>query len=263
MYRVSNILSKQVINLYDGKFEGTIKNICLKENLKQIKWFILFDEDGEEFMLDPNKIYKVGQAITIKNNDGIFNTSNIYNMENNNPINLMCYSVNGEIIGKVSDVELSKNFYIENFYIDENKITTNQIVKISKNLIIVNTEKTKVSLSTFKPKIPIINDQDTNIVEIQPMDIQPQIEKEIPQEIQEEKTLQTPTRKTFVVDKNINQQRIITNQNVLLGRKATKTVYGINNEIIIRKDCIINSKTLEYAKLHNKTTELTLFSKVK
>jgi hypothetical protein len=38
---------------------------------------------------------------------------------------------------------------------------------------------------------------------------------------------------------------------------------GINNEIIIKKDNLINSKILEYAKLHNKISELAVFSKSK
>lgn len=58
-------------------------------------------------------------------------------------------------------------------------------------------------------------------------------------------------------------QKVVGNGSFLIGRKALKTIYGINNEIIIKKDNIINSKNLESAKKHSKLVELTVFSKIK
>ena len=47
MYKLSDILSKPVVNLYNGNYEGTIKDISFDEKFKQAKWLILFDEEGD------------------------------------------------------------------------------------------------------------------------------------------------------------------------------------------------------------------------
>ena len=255
MYKLSDILSKQVVNLYSGKYEGTIKDISFDEKFKQAKWLILFDEEGEEFTLDINKIYKIGEnAITIKNSDGLFQATSINDNLQNTPINLDCCTINGTLIGRLKDIEFSKNFYIENFYIEEKAYKPSKIVNIGKGLIIVNDEDKKVNISNFKPKFQLENIK-TTTVSIQPTETNEVIIPQI------EEIDNTETKKNFIINEGINQQRILSNQNFLLGRKATKTVYGINNEIIIKKDNIINSKNLEYARLHNKISELAVFSK--
>lgn len=262
MYKLSDILSKQIVNLYSGKCEGTIKDISFDEKFKQAKWLILFDEESEEFALDINKIYMVGEnAVTIKNEDGLFLTSTLNKNLKNNPINLPCYTVSGNMLGRLNDIEFNKNFYVSTFHVGENLFPTNKIVNIGNSLIIINDEDKKIKLSNFKPKIQSCENKSTQIVSIQknnpnsPENNMPKIEQVLDNN--------TPNKKTFIVNKGINQQRILSNQNFLLGRKATKTVYGINNEIIIKKDNIINSKNLEYAKLHNKISELAVFSKAK
>ena len=67
----------------------------------------------------------------------------------------------------------------------------------------------------------------------------------------------------YKISENPLPQRMITSQNYLLGRKLSKTIYGINNEIIAKKDCLITEKILNAAKNHNKLVELAVFSKVK
>ena len=44
MRRLSELLSKPVISLYEGKTEGTIKNAVFNKNLKKLKWLVLFDD---------------------------------------------------------------------------------------------------------------------------------------------------------------------------------------------------------------------------
>ena len=70
-------------------------------------------------------------------------------------------------------------------------------------------------------------------------------------------------KEPFKIYNQPTPQRLIGNSNFLIGRKAIKTIYGLNNEIIIRKDNIINAKNLENAKRHSKLVELTVFSKIK
>ena len=262
MYKLSDILSKQIVNLYNGKYEGTIKDISFDEKFKQAKWLILFDEESEEFALDINKIYMVGEnAITIKNGDGLFLTSTLNKNFKNNPINLPCYTVGGNLLGKLNDIEFNKNFYVSNFHVNKNTFPLNKIVNIGNNLIVINDDDKKIKLSNFKPKIQTNDTKAMQVVSIQKKETNTN-ENTIPK-IEEIVDADTPTKKPFIVNKGINQQKILSNQNFLLGRKATKTVYGINNEVIIKKDNIINSKNLEYAKLHNKISELAVFSKAK
>ena len=258
MYKLSDILSKPVVNLYSGKYEGTVKNISFDEKFKQAKWLILFDEEGEEFALDINKIYIIGKnAVTVKNEDGIFKLNSIDGILNNNPINLSCCTVYGEVLGRLSDIEFNKNFYVESFCVEDKTYNANKIINIGQEFVIVNDTDKKITISNFKPKFEIKKESPVSIVTIQPVET---IENTLPKI---ESVESVETKKPFIINEGINQQRIISNQNFLLGRKATKTIYGINNEIIVKKDNTINSKNLEYAKLHNKISELAVFSKTR
>ena len=186
-------------------------------------------------------------------------TINELNCTENNPINLNIYTTSGNNLGKLKDVELTEKLEVKNFVTENNeKLNPSQILVVSQN-IIVNTENSKIKLCNLKPKIKVNKVKNKNIITIMPKDNQ------------ELKTIETPTIENTPTDNKTNfkiynqptPQKLIGNGNFLIGRKVLKTIYGVNNEVIIKKDNLINAKNLDIAKKHSKLVELTVFSKIK
>ena len=260
MNLLSEIISKPVLNLYTGKIEGTVKNVCFDKNYKKITVLKMFDEDEEEYLIETAKVYGIGEnSVVIKNNEAMFLaiTENTY--PENNPINLNIYTASGNYLGKLKDIELNSKFEVENFIAEnDQKLNPSQILVVSQN-IVINTKDTKIKLCNLKPKLKIQKTENKNIITIMPKNNTapktietPTIENEIPENKSNFKIYNQPT-----------PQKLIGNGNFLIGRKALKTIYGVNNEVIIKKDNIINAKNLDIAKKHSKLVELTVFSKIK
>lgn len=255
MNLLSEIVSKPVLNLYSGKIEGTVKNVCFDECYKKIQSLTIFDEEEEEYTLKANKIYNIGKnSIVIKNGEALVLNINDNEARENNPINLDVYSTSGNYLGRLIDAQLNDKFEVESFITSEQKIEYKKIVNVGQSIIVNDSEK-QVKLCNLKPrKIKPIK------AEIQNVTIMPKI-SEPSSEQQESPNIED--KKTYKINAQPLPQKAVGNGNFLIGRKALKTIYGVNNEIIIKKDTLINAKNLESAKKHSKLVELTVFSKIK
>ena len=106
-------------------------------------------------------------------------------------------------------------------------------------------------MSNLKPKLKPQQVISNNIISILP-------------KISEPITTQPePPKKLYKISNEAVPQKIFGSTNFLIGRKVLKTIYGVNNEVIIKKDNLINAKNLDIAKKHSKLVELTVFSKIK
>lgn len=254
MNLLSEIISKPVLNLYSGKIDGTVKNAIFDECYKKVQTLIIFDEEEEEYSLKTNKIYSIGNnSIVIKNSEALELSINQEIPAEKNPINLEVYSTSGNYLGKLIDIELNDKFEVESFITTEQKIAYKQIINVGPNIIINDGDK-QLKLCNLKPKK--INKK---AVEILNVTIMPKISDPV-----EDQTKQVvEEKKSYKINAQPLPQKVMGNGNFLIGRKALKTIYGINNEIIIKKDTLINSKNLESAKKHSKLVELTIYSKAK
>jgi len=247
---LSEMISKPVLNLYSGKIEGTIKDVTYDKTYHKIKDFIMFDQDEEEFSIFGQKVMSFDKdVIVIKNNEAITLNSVSIPDENHSPLNKEVFTIDGKNLGKIIDCEISKDLKIDTFKTTNTEFKPKSIVQVSSS-VIVNLEEKKVCLSSFKPKI---KKQPTVIpLTVKTMPIISNDEKEIKED-----------KEIFKISNAPTPQKLIGNGNFLLGRKATKTIYGLNNEILIKKESIITENILEKIKKHNKLAELTLFSKQK
>lgn len=258
MILLSNIVSKKVLNLFSGKIEGTIKNLCFNDFCRNVSSLKMFTEDDDEFLIDAKKIYSIGEsAIVIKNASAMVSTINQCNSNENSPINLEVYSMTGDYLGQVCDAELSNNLKMNFLITKTHRVRQDQIVNVGDN-IIVNLEDKKVRISDFKPHIKI----SSNLPEEKVYIMAPKIEDEKEGETASQ-TVVRGNQNRFKLNSLPCPQRIMGNSNFLLGRKMFKTIYGTNNEIIIKKEFLINEKTINSAKRHGKLMELTVYSRKK
>lgn len=241
---ISNIISKPVLNLFSGKIEGTVKNTSFDYSLKKVKHLKIFDNEEEEYLLPTDKILNFeNDVVVIKNSEALIPCINSINNQENNPINLNVYSTEGENYGKLVDIKINKNFETELFLTDKKSFERKSILNITSNIIINCTDK-NIRLCDLKPKLCKFEKTTIeNTISILPIN----------QNI--------ISKQTYHISPNPTPQKLLANTNFLIGRKAFKTIYGVNNEIIIKKDNIINTKSIESAKKHNKLCELAVFSK--
>ena len=68
MSKISEIISKQVVSLYEAKIVGTVVNVTFDEKLSKLKSFIVIDEDSEEeYELSFKDVYAEKDSLVIKN----------------------------------------------------------------------------------------------------------------------------------------------------------------------------------------------------
>jgi len=252
MFATSDIISKPVLNLYSGKIEGNICDLSFNNTFTKIQKIKMFDEDEEEYLIDATKIYSIGKgAIVIKNNTALDLIINDLNSTHNNLINKEVFSTKGENLGYVKEIEFNEKLFVENIICQNNSFKPNQILNVAEKLI-VDLDTKKLKMKDIKPKI---NSSKSHLDK--KVYILPRIEQD-----NNEKT-SSESASPYKIDKTFSPQKVVGNTKILIGRKALKTIYGLNNEVIVKKDSIISSKNIEYAKLHSKLNELTLFSKAK
>ncbi len=261
MYNITDIIAKQVINLYNGNTEGTVKNICFDNRLKKATHLILFnDSEEEEMLLAISKIYKIGSsAITIKNSEGLLPTLFASKIEYNNQINNTAYSLEGDNLGVVKDIVLTDSYKVDKIIVGEKEFSSNNVISFNDNNLILNSSGVKYTKESCQQKLSLPKPK-LDLVKILPK--MPEKETDPIPKI-EFNEIDLKPKQNYKISENPLPQRMITSQNYLLGRKLNKTIYGLNNEIIAKKDCIITEKILNNAKSHNKLVELAVFSKAK
>ena len=68
MSKISEIISKQVVSLYEAKIVGTVVNVTFDEKLSKLKSFIVIDENSdEEYELSFKDVYAEKDSLVIKN----------------------------------------------------------------------------------------------------------------------------------------------------------------------------------------------------
>lgn len=236
------IIAKRVVSIYDGAYVGTIYGALADRQYKKIVALAVFDDNDEEYTLKPKDIYgKIGDALLIKNKRALLPIANQIS-----PVGMPiflgkpCFSLNGQALGKITDIILDDDFKIERVSTEKENFTPEQILNDGK-VVIIKENNSNIRLRHFRPKLPKPAGQN-QAVQIQNPTIAPEISV-VPQNI-----VTTPARVTVNTDS-------------LLGRRATKTIYGINNEIIVKNNGTITEKVLIAAQSHGKLNEIAISSR--
>lgn len=231
MNKISELISKEVISIYECERVGTICGVCFNKPFTKINGYIIFnDETDIENYISTNKIYALTEeGIIIRNTTKI---EPLYEQPNS-PINKQAFTINGVNFGKITDAVIDEKSNL--LYLVTNKgkqIDVKNIINIGNDMILLKENDEKISINSFKPKETFEtyseNDIKVKIVPIQSADTQ---------------------KSTFPT-------KIVANTPNLLGKRAKYTLMGLNNEVIIRENQMISDSTIKMAKKHNKLNEL-------
>ncbi len=227
MENLEMIFGKKVLALRQAEGVGYILNICFDNDLNKLKGFIVIDEESEnELFLPLQKVLSFnGECVIIED----VSDCELSLEEEVNPLGKIVYDSKGVNLGVVERVEI-KNKKIDKLITNKCEIKQKYISNFGKEFIIFSLKKQK------KLKNNIKNEKIIKIPKI---------------EIMREENL--------ITDKSPSKLAI--NVAMLLNRISTADIYGMNNELLIKKGEIINQNYINKVKKHNKLNYLFFNSK--
>lgn len=234
MERISKVIGKPVLSIFDGQFIGNVKNIFVDEKLKRVAWLCIFDEDENEKVISTKDVFAFeGEAIMIKNITKVYSL-NLVDTGNISLLGYKIYTLNGKVTGKITDFEVDECFNIKNIFEQNDELfEKSSVLKIGTNIVIQKTNKND-RLSDFKPK---------QIVDIK---------------ITENRKV--TTMKVASQNKMLPKKLLTDSYNFLLGRKVGQNIYAENGALLAKKHSKITSQLIDTASQNAKLKELTISS---
>ena len=255
MARISELISKYVISLYNGKIEGIIENVLFNYETGKAKYLVVFNlNDEATYVLPVSKIYLIGNdAIAIRNSSALhlYESRELELIELCNPINSSAFKINGDLLGTVTEVELDEKYFISKIIINNDKeIEKKSIAIFNEKIVIVYDKNSKINIKKFYDKTKIKNSQtDSRIVNI--LQIKDDNKKSHIEMMQND---------ILIPNKTLIPNRAIANYNFLINRKVQKNIMSQTGDLLIKQNTKINTHTINVARLNGKLSELTKFS---
>lgn len=251
---IKDILNKPVLSLYEGELIGSIDTIWFDKKLKNLIAVELVSEDELRFVVHTKNIYHVGKnAVTIKNTDHADLKENLEPFDYvKNPIGNKVYTINGELKGVIHNIELNDKFVITKINLDkETEIDLTKIANCSKNTILIYDESTKVNVNRFKFLSKPKKFKTKSEISVTTLPI-----------ISEPESANDEESKPIIMPKPTleNKPKIVNNTSFILGRKVNKDIFGLNNDIIVKKNTKITQQVIKTASRFGKLKELMIFS---
>jgi len=270
MIKLSDFFSKPVLSIYDGTSEGIIKTAFFDKKFKRLKYFILFDDMDkiiEEKVLAIDKIYNAGEnAVVIKNNSNIDLLKSVEaKFEKRNPINCQVFDTMGKFLGTITDVKMNDNFFVESVVLNNAfDLPIDIFVSSQDYIFIVQNKANPVKLHNLRPRKDFPKPQQpkqeiftlTSENEIIKRKLEQSLNNGILPLNAKTPTIRLNSKKSDTLLPN----KVTSNVNFILGRKATKNIYSPSNEIIVKRNTIINANNIELARKYGKIKELATFS---
>ena len=242
MNKLSELISKPVISIYDGQNEGTVGNILFDRKRKKALFAVIFDnsEESPERVLPLQKIYSIGDSIMIRNSGNLELMSNLDLSLSNlyNPVMTTAYDTSGKKYGQINDIIIDDNYNISEFiFSDGVKCNCKKIANFNDSVCILYKENDTIKLWALKQRVKIPKDHNQSIVQIM-----------------NSEDMQTQEKSPILPN------RAVANYKLLLDRKVTKNISSLNGKVIIRKDTKISNTIIDLAKRYGVLRELTQFS---
>ena len=226
-----------------GNVVGYVLNLVLDEDVKNFLGCEIVDDESENsFFLNQKNIIAVGDDCVMIDDSanlelGFFSSSN-------NPIGKKIYDQKGIYFGRVIEVE-TKGKIVKKIITNKCEILPKYIKKVGEDFILFSKEENNKKQKKQNNFLNIKIDEKLN-------EKLPKIISMNSLQIQENKQINSN-------EKNQKQLRQFFNSNSLVGKIVTEDLFGLNNELIARKNEIINKKIIDSAKLHNKLNLLAHF----
>lgn len=229
MFKLTDIISKPVVSIFECKHVGIVENVLFDKSKKNVGFLIVYNEkDDIEYAINPKAIINFNNYLLIKNTSEIclksdleLQLSNLENLINKEVVNL-----NGENLGNIKEVLLDKKLKINAIETSKNlTINATYITKIED--VVLYSEK-KLNIQKYKAKATFKASEIETPILVQ--DIKPKL----------------PIKATI-------------NEKLLLNRVVYNNIYN-GSEAIIKSNSIITNSVIETAKKYGKLKDLVKYS---
>ena len=257
MHKISEIISKPVFTLYEGINIGTVKSFLYNEKTKKIKGFFIFDDETEthdHFILS-SKIFSIGEnCLIVKNMKAM--TPQI-DMEDNGIINSPAISVDGLSLGKISDVYFDDKYDIKAFLTTKNIVVPSEkLINFGRDAMIFDFKESPLKVARFKTqnRIAVLD-----LPEIKVSILDTKQKSEIISNNFKQSDFNSDNKiesQTNVKQDVVLPKKLVAKPETIIGKRANKTIYGLNGEVVVKDMQVITDKIYERAKKHSKLFEL-------
>lgn len=252
MYKISKIVSKQVVSLCGAKVLGTVVDVKFSPSLKRAEYLLLMDceENDDAYLKLPMKsVHSLGEdAVVVKT---LASPLSVERESSNSPINRPCYNQDGKSLGRISDVELNENYSTYAFSAGGVSYAADTLLSFSPSLVIINDSGTPIKLPRPKARPPRQADKDLPVFtancENRPVGTTYLPCSDMNTEITLPTKLCSPPPDLGTPDFSF-----------LLGKRISRALYSADGELIAAQDSVITQSTIASARKDNKLVQLTL-----
>ena len=232
MEKITDLISKQVVSLSQGRKIGYILDAVFDEEARRLLGFIVIDEESENDMFLPiKKIKGKGDAVTVESQQCC---EILLNEKENSLLGKNVLDEYGVSYGKVKEVGCALSV-VKKIWTEKAEIFPSMIRSVGKDFVVLGKRKKDNKRPTFKDitkeKLPSVF-------------------------IQNEANLISENRFvagcSAVISAPEMPARIVANSLSVIGKKAVVDIFGYNNEIIIKKGEKISKNIINKAIKHNK-----------
>lgn len=214
MEKLSNLISKKLFSFSEGCFVGVILNVAFDEKFNVTSLIVADDENDREHSVAYDKIVASGESVFITSTRDLSPVGSQYE----SIIGKSVFTNKGVFCGQVKDVYLSRKSAI-GIVTDRMSFAPSHI-GVCGDVIILGKVAPRPAKTFFAPQKQ-----------------QQQVFAMSENEIKEETAV---------------PYRVSTDPKSLIGKMATRDIFGLNNEILLKKYEIITQKKLLEIKKHNK-----------
>lgn len=222
---LTQLFGKQVFALYEGEVVGTISDAIFSSDLSKVIGLKMFDIEENEYEIKFTKIKAMKDCIIVPNREklGLY-----YENKTSSPLFKPVISENAEDLGRISGCVIDKDGTIDCYITDQQRKLLPAYIYLRKNFIYYS--ETKFVCKNVCPKKPVNSLADIK-VNILSFDTKSKYDNFVPNKLQ------------------YNAQTIV-------GKTAKATLFGVNNEVIIKANQTISEKTIIDASRHNRLNQL-------
>lgn len=252
MYKISGIVSKQVVSLSGAKVLGTVIDVKFDASLKRADSLLLVDcEENDEALLKlPLRcVFSLdGDAVVVKNLSAPLES---VRAASNSPVNLPCYNQDGKSLGTVKDVEIDERYRTVGFATGAGNYTIEQLLSHSDSLIIFNDTGAPIKLPRPKARPPRQSDKNISVsVTETAIGSADDAKVYIPEAAS---AIATPT-----VISSPPPDLGAPDFSFLIGKRVDKALYSTSGELIAAQGSVITQEVIAKAGKLNKLVHLTL-----
>ncbi len=222
---LTNLFGKQVFALYEGEIIGTVCGAVFNKDFTKISALKMFDSNEDEFEIKFCGIKAMNDCVIIANKEKL---ALYIDRHKNSPMFKQVITEDASNLGKIIDCIIDNKGVVQQFLTNNNTSLEPTKVYLRNNFVYYS--KTKLLSKNIHPKKSNI-DLNNIKVNILSFDNAQSIENFVPSKLQY-------------------------NTNTILGKVAKDTLFGVNNEIIIKANQTISEKTIEDATRHNRLNQL-------